>query len=293
VTAQLNSPISAAGSTTFNIQFDASCPSTAGTYNAVVSVTSDDADESPYTFTIEADITGVDTDSDGVLHLCVSDDDGKVDGSDPDCDGICDATDPTGGASQGRMQMLTFSAATTDYVSIGNAPELDFGKGDDFTVEAWINSASVSTAMQIISKCEGDLSSAPGGGFQISGSSLAFYMAGASFLDLMVSVPTGAPNVKDGLWHHVVVVYDGSNNVTGCTFYIDGVAYAGVAGGGLVTTVAGTVTNGESAAIGAYLGAISGAGEHGAKITLTLTQQVPPLEIITLDLMMSQALASF
>jgi hypothetical protein len=73
-----------------------------------------------------------------------------------------------------------------------------------------VNTASGSRAMQISSKYEGDFTSATGWGGQISGTSLAFYMAGASFFDLMVSVPTGPPNVKDGLWHHVAVVYDRS-----------------------------------------------------------------------------------
>jgi hypothetical protein len=304
VTAQPSSPISAAGSSTFNIQFNAACPNTAGTYNATVSVSSDDADESPYTFDITADITGVDTDSDGALNLCDPDDDndGILDGSDPDdsdfnicgdsdadgcddcsvtndgfgalsdsdplndgtdtdCDGICDATDPTDGASQARGQMLTFGGGG-DYVNIGDIGLYNFDKTDGFTVEAWINSSSASTAMQIISKYEGDLFNARGWGLQISSSSLAFYMAGGSLFDFMLAVPTGTPNVKDGLWHHVAVVYDGSNNVTGATFYIDGVSYAGIDGGGTVASVIGSPLNSESAAIGAYLGTISGAGEY-------------------------------
>lgn len=304
ITSQPSSPISAAGSTTFNVQFNAACPNTAGTYNATVSVSSDDADESPYTFAITAVITGVDTDSDGALDPCDADDDndGIADGSDPDdtdfnvcgdsdadgcddcsvtndgfgglsdsdplndgtdtdCDGVCDATDSTDDAQEYRGNMLSFDG-TDDYVSIGNVAEMDFGKSDGFTVEAWINSSSTSTAMQIISKCEGDLFNATGWGFQVGGSSLALYMAGGSIFDYMLSKPTGNPNVKDGLWHHVAVVYDGSNNVTGCTFYIDGVAYAGIDGGGPVATVAGTVTNSESATIGACDGAILGVTEY-------------------------------
>jgi hypothetical protein len=304
VTTQPSGTISAAGSTTFVIEFDGSCPATATTYTATVSVSSDDADESPYTFDIEADVTGVDTDSDGVFDLCDTDDDndGILDGADPDdtdfnvcgdsdgdgcddcsvtndgfgalsdsdplndgtdtdCDGICDATDVTDGASQTRGNMLSFDGVS-DYVSIGNVAELDFGKASTFTVEAWINTAAASTAMQIISKYEGDLFSSAGWGFQVSGSSLAFYMSGGGLLDLMVSIPTGTPAIKDGLWHHVAVVYDGSNNVTGCTFYIDGVAYAGIDGGGFVATVAGTVTNTENATIGAYDGTTSGVAEY-------------------------------
>ncbi|MFT5824514.1 MAG: hypothetical protein ACI8ZM_005782 [Crocinitomix sp.] len=303
ILSQPSSPIAAGGSSTFQVRFTANCGD-AISQNATVSVSSDDTDESPYTFTVDADITGVDTDSDGSFDPCDPDDDndGIADGSDPDdtdfnicgdsdadgcddcsvtndgfgalsdsdpandgadsdCDGICDATDVTDGASLFRGNMLTFDGAA-DYVSIGNVAELNFGKTDDFTVEAWINSSSGSTAMQIISKYEGDLFAATGWGFQISSSSLAFYMAGGSLFDFMFSVPTGTPNVKDGLWHHVAVSYDGSNTVTGFTFYIDGVAYAGMDGGGTVANVAGTVANTESATIGAYDGTISGAGEY-------------------------------
>jgi hypothetical protein len=302
IVSQPSGTIAAGGSSTFQVRFTAVCGAPIS-QDAIVSVSSDDADESPYTFTVDADIAGVDTDSDGIFNPCDPDDDndGIADGSDPDdtdfnicgdsdgdgcddcsvtndgfgalsdsdpandgadsdCDGICDATDVTDGAALYRGNMLTLNG-TTDYASIGNVAELDFGKTDDFTVEAWINSGSVSTAMQIISKFEGSFLNSRGWGFQISGSSVAFYMSGGGFLDLMVSVPTGAPNVKDGLWHHVAVSYDGSNSVLGCTFYVDGVAYAGVDAGGPVASVVGTVSNSESATIGAYDGALSGAGE--------------------------------
>lgn len=85
ITSQPTSPIAGPGSTTFQVQFNANCPSAAGAYTATVSVSSDDADESPYTFQIRATITGTDTDSDGALDLCDTDDDN---------DGVLDATDP-------------------------------------------------------------------------------------------------------------------------------------------------------------------------------------------------------
>ncbi|WP_034062129.1 LamG-like jellyroll fold domain-containing protein [Lacinutrix jangbogonensis] len=294
--------ISPASSTTFQVLFSANCGDQVS-QNATVSISSNDTDKSPYTFTVEANITGVDTDSDGAFDLCDNDDDNdgvndasdpddtdfnicgdsdadgcddcsvtndgfgalsdsdpSNDGADSDCDGICDATDPTDDASAVRGNMLTFDGAD-DYVSLGDNGELNFGKTDDFTLEAWINTASASSAMQIISKYDNDFSSGIGWGFQVSGTSLAFYMTGGGLLDLMVSVPSGLPNVKDGLWHHVAVSFDGSNSVTGCTFYVDGIAYAGIDGGGPVTNVTGTVTNTESAAIGAYKGASSGPGE--------------------------------
>jgi hypothetical protein len=303
IVSQPSGTIAAGSSSNFQIRFSANCGNPLS-QSAIVSVSSNDTDESPYTFTVNANITGVDTDSDGSFDPCDPDDDndGIADGSDPDdtdfnicgdsdgdgcddcsvtndgygalsdsdpandgadvdCDGICDATDVTDGASLFRGNMLTFDGAD-DYVSIGDNAELNFGKTDDFTVEAWIKTGAASTAMQIISKYEGDLFSARGWGFQVSGSSLAFFMAGASLFDFMISVPTGTPIVKDGLWHHVAVSYDGSNTVTGCTFYIDGVPYAGIDGGGTVTTVSGTVTNSEFATIGAYDGTISGVGEY-------------------------------
>jgi hypothetical protein len=225
IVSQPSGTIAAGSSSNFQIRFSANCGNPLS-QSAIVSVSSNDTDESPYTFTVNANITGVDTDSDGSFDPCDPDDDndGIADGSDPDdtdfnicgdsdgdgcddcsvtndgygalsdsdpandgadvdCDGICDATDVTDGASLFRGNMLTFDGAD-DYVSIGDNAELNFGKTDDFTVEAWIKTGAASTAMQIISKYEGDLFSARGWGFQVSGSSLAFFMAGASLFDI-------------------------------------------------------------------------------------------------------------
>lgn len=286
--------ISSGGSETFQITFDGStCPITVnGTFTATVSVSSDDTDESPYTFDIEATSTGIDTDSDGEYNGCDADDDndGILDGADPDdadfnvcgdsdadgcddcsitndgfgplsdsdpnndgpdadCDGICDVTDPVNNAAPWRGNMLAFDGGS-DFISLGNAAELDFGSGSTFTIEAWINTA-VGGDADIISKYGGLFSA--GWVFQHSttNTSIAFYMQGG-FLDAIFAGPAGAPAVADGAWHHVAVTYDGSNSAAGFTFYVDGVSYAGVALGGLGGPIVGPVPNGNNAAIGAY-----------------------------------------
>ena len=197
ILSQPSGTIAAGGTTTFQVRFSANCGNPVS-QDATVSVSSDDGDESPYTFDVDADITGVDTDSDGLFDLCDPDDDndGIADGSDPDdtdfnicgdsdadgcddcsvtndgfgalsdsdpandgtdsdCDGICDATDPTDNSSMARGNMLTFDGVN-DYVSLGNISELDFGKSSTFTIEAWINTSSGGD-IDIISKYGGFL----------------------------------------------------------------------------------------------------------------------------------------
>lgn len=290
VVTQPSGTVAAAGSTTFQIQFTASCGDPLS-QTATVSVSSDDSDESPYTFTIAASISGADTDGDGVVNACDTDDDndGVVDALDPDdanfnicgdsdgdgcddcsitvdgfgslsdsdpsndgpdedCDGICDATDPVNDAQLARGNMMQFSGG--QYLSIGDVPALNFGEHDVFTIEGWINTATGGD-IDIISKYGGITGT--GWVFQHStaNNSLAFLMQGG-LLDMFISGPSGAPAVADGLWHHVAVSYDGSNAATGCTFYIDGIAYAGVAVSGFTGPIGGTVANGHGATIGAY-----------------------------------------
>jgi len=64
-----SNPISAAGSTTFQVRLD---PTTLGTQNATVSLSSNDADESPYTFRITASISDVDSDGNLTIATGVS-----------------------------------------------------------------------------------------------------------------------------------------------------------------------------------------------------------------------------
>ena len=62
-TQPASDPISAAGSTTFQVTLD---PTTVGTQNATISIANDDSDESPYSFTITAAISAA-IDADGSL----------------------------------------------------------------------------------------------------------------------------------------------------------------------------------------------------------------------------------
>ena len=58
-TQPASDPVSAAGSTTFQVTLD---PTTVGTQNASISIANDDADENPYNFNLTASVSGFDAD---------------------------------------------------------------------------------------------------------------------------------------------------------------------------------------------------------------------------------------
>jgi len=124
--------------------------------------------------------------NDGVPHGVTQNAVGKVDGADS-FDGV------------------------NDYVGVADADSLDFGTGD-FTIEAWIKTSYVPPASwaRIICKSSGS----DGYIFYIRGSDGALrFMRTLSY-----DSPDTPVNVVNGVWHHVVIVADGSNG----HFYVDG-----------------------------------------------------------------------
>ena len=110
-----------------------------------------------------------------------------------------------------------------DVVVVPEAPEFDFQTGDSFTVEAWIKTSSTQTDMHIVAKHLAG--SYNGYSLTMSGTDptycntlghVSFYVAAFGGEDACSDQP-----LNDGLWHHIVGVYDHGTNQT--RLYVDGV----------------------------------------------------------------------
>lgn len=113
-----------------------------------------------------------------------------------------------------------------DYVDLGDDPDFDFERTDNFTVSAWIKSDS-QTAQMIYSKMEGS------GNYQ--GFLFGIYWGGEvgdrgklifnlrnSYLDTNLLQTCSTNIVNDGNWHYVVATYNGTSNIFGVSLFIDG-----------------------------------------------------------------------
>ena len=109
-----------------------------------------------------------------------------------------------------------------DFVNMGNVLDMSNDATNSFTISAWFNTTSTSTQM-IVTK---NLASGTFNGY-------ALYMSSGKLRFLIGANPNwlvaegGSTVYSDGQWHNIVLVYDGSQNTSGLSFYIDG---------GLVTT---------------------------------------------------------
>ncbi len=101
---------------------------------------------------------------------------------------------------------------TNDFVKIADNNNLDFGAGQDFTLEAWINPNRTTGLNAILDK------SADSG----DDSNYRFYVRNdkLSFWSIESSDVIGTSTVKSGEWSHVAVSYDASTDLM--TFYING-----------------------------------------------------------------------
>ena len=214
-----------------------------------------DPDDTDFNICGDSDADGCDDCSvtnDGFGAL--SDSDPANDGTDSDCDGICDATDVTDGADQDRGNMLSFTGATSgDHIDMGDVAVLNFTETDDWTAETWIFHTAAQEGF-IVGKY--DSAAHLGWAFVVideGGTSVpSFRLAGGTAGDQLWAVPTGLAPLILGEWNHIAVTYDGSNASTGVVFYINGWAFAGTdAATTPATTITGAISNTASARIAA------------------------------------------
>ncbi len=147
-------------------------------------------------------------------------------------------------------QALDFNGAT-NYIDLGPSADstLDFTKTSPFSVSFWMNSTNGAQQM-IVGKGAGFYDhSSPGWTVFTAYGWLYFQLnAESTFGVSELQAREITTVVCDGQWHHIVVTYNGNEDISGVTFYIDGVAYS--PGSDINDLSADNITNSVDATIG-------------------------------------------
>ena len=136
-----------------------------------------------------------------------------------------------------------------DYVDIGNT--LDFTNTDAFSISCWFKRTRTGVSEFLISKQDSTTNSRgytlliP---FDDNKVTVVIRNNTASSGRLIVDCTTA---ITDTNWHHIVMTYDGSSNVSGVNLYLDGNNDTGVTSG----TLSATISNTASFQVGAKNGA--------------------------------------
>jgi hypothetical protein len=160
--------------------------------------------------------------------------------------------------SEGSTVFNDRSTAETEYALIGDVGLFKFAHTDPFSISCWIRSQFAANQF-IISKREG--------GGNLRGYALYADATGEIVCQLYnvtvsnaIDVSTSGADISDGLWHHIVMTYDGNVNASGVAIYVDGVAVATVANiDNLTATIDNTTglqISGRAGAAGGYVGNI-------------------------------------
>ena len=109
---------------------------------------------------------------------------------------------------------------SNQYASIGDVPELDIDGTAPYSISAWVK-LSVGTERIIYSKQAG--SNAAGYRLTIQGGQLRWHLSGGAAGDRIEVRSGDFTGLNDGVWHHVVMRYDGSQSASGVDFFVDDV----------------------------------------------------------------------
>ena len=124
-------------------------------------------------------------------------------------------------------------SGSSECVNMGSV--LDFERTDPFSLECWFKQTPHSNQRVFISKED---TGSPYNGYKV------YQLNGVIWVMIQstgsIYLYTVADTFDDGNWHHLIVTYDGSSNVTGLTMYIDGKEEPTTTGG---TTVSGSTIN--------------------------------------------------
>jgi hypothetical protein len=212
-----------AGATNSTLTLTNVQPSQAGNY--AVQVTNSYGSTSSLTATLTVNIPVCDTPPSGLVGWW------KGDGNGYDSVGGNDATVPPGVTYAPGEVGLGFNLnGNTNRILAPDAPQLNFGSNQDFSIEAWIQPLSnpgnytdlSGEVMTVISKRYApNTSTALGYEMYLGGGRLCFQMIdslnnGGNYYNLGVE-----PDLRDGKFHHVAVTVQ-RNSTTGLQFYVDG-----------------------------------------------------------------------
>ncbi len=157
-------------------------------------------------------------------------------------------------ASSGNCKIngcLAFDG-TNDYVNLGQPSALAFERTSQFSISTWIKGTSFAGLPTIFSK---GLNSGSYTGY--------FFFLNAGKLEMQINNTGSATNqidvksnntVSTGVWHHVVMTYDGSSSAAGVKFYVDDVIQGVTV---LSNTLSASILNAADANIGEYADASS------------------------------------
>jgi len=111
---------------------------------------------------------------------------------------------------------------STGFVQIADHSDLDIDSAEDITISMWVQSDDVSKYHRIIDKRDGD-----GTGYQLISEISSGAFASAANNNLGVGQGSSAFSntaILDGLWHHIAMVHNVSNNTN--KVFVDGVLQA-------------------------------------------------------------------
>ncbi len=146
-----------------------------------------------------------------------------------------DATDITGAhvstivgavsSVSGEVGLALALETVPSGVAVSNAPDLNFGPGADFSIEAWIKPETASTSydvMDVVDK-RSVLSDQSAVGYELylGSGRIAFQISDSSLSGPQLAGLTG-PDLRDGAWHHVAASIQRAST-TGGNLYVDGV----------------------------------------------------------------------
>jgi hypothetical protein len=120
-----------------------------------------------------------------------------------------------------------------EYVTMGNA--LAFERTNAFSASVWIKTTST-TYGYILSKSEGSTTFRGYALFLNSDGSFSFALRNTTVVPInQIYVTSSVTGKNDGLWHHLIVTYDGSSIASHVKFYIDGVLVGTTVNGNTLT----------------------------------------------------------
>lgn len=143
---------------------------------------------------------------------------------------------------------------STDSITMGDADILNSNGTEALTVSAWVKMTDTATYQSIISK---QLQSGNYNGWNVhkdddeDGLGLSLMSDPSNIIQV-----NGPTLISDNQWHHVLVTYDGSTNVSGVNLYVDGQLETGL------TTSYDTYTTGSSDTTAPFYIGISDTGAY-------------------------------
>lgn len=106
-----------------------------------------------------------------------------------------------------------------EWIDMGTASELEFGIAEAFSVSIWVKTTN-SGSRRIMSRLSSAATNPGWQAIMIASGVWRFQLIGTT--SGRITVESGSSLIDDGNWHHLVATYDGSDDATGVTLYIDG-----------------------------------------------------------------------